>query len=259
MVANLAPSSWAIYAPWGDLAHHRRGTRWIDSRRTEDVTYASASRVNTGTACAYADAVHPFGHHGVAHKLITGVFTALPVGCEGCSSPWVRLTYLAGAARTSAMGVAGIGVHLWWRGSLCAIRYWSPFRVEAHKGCSGIAQLMRVGSACLAHHPTSGSYRLNKGLGAGLATIAAWLAFTLGLGRTEVGHAPLTPRSPRAPGGLVALVASIYLGVALACWSSLRLTWCSVACGGMSAPSGLGPNGLHLVVDWSWRSLRRWA
>ena len=30
----------------------------------------------------------------------------------------------------------------------------------------------RVGSACLAHHPTSGSYRLNKGLGAGLATIA---------------------------------------------------------------------------------------
>ena len=31
---------------------------------------------------------------------------------------------------------------------------------------------MRVGSACLAHHPTSGSYRLNKGLGAGLATIA---------------------------------------------------------------------------------------
>ena len=41
---------------------------------------------------------------------------------------------------------------------------------------------MRVGSACLAHHPTSGSYRLNKGLGAGLATIAAWLAFTLGLG-----------------------------------------------------------------------------
>ena len=29
-----------------------------------------------------------------------------------------------------------------------------------------------VGSACLAHHPTSGSYRLNKGLGAGLATIA---------------------------------------------------------------------------------------
>ena len=48
----------------------------------------------------------------------------------------------------------------------------TPFRVEAHKGCSGIAQLMRVGSACLAHHPTSGSYRLNKGLGAGLATIA---------------------------------------------------------------------------------------
>ena len=45
-------------------------------------------------------------------------------------------------------------------------------------------------------------------------------------GRTEVGHAPLTPRSPRAPGGLVALVASIYLGVALACWSSLRLAWC---------------------------------
>ena len=37
-----------------------------------------------------------------------------------------------------------------------------------------------------------------------------------GRGRTEVGHAPLTPRSPRAPGGLVALVASIYLGVALA-------------------------------------------
>ena len=41
--------------------------------------------------------------------------------------------------------------------------------------------------------------------------------------------------------------------------SVLCYTCLSLGSGGMSAPSGLGPNGLHLVVDWSWRSLRRWA
>ena len=56
------------------------------------------------------------------------------------------------------------------------------FGVCGVSAASSHLRLMRVGSACLAHHPTSGSYRLNKGLGAGLATIAAWLAFTLGLG-----------------------------------------------------------------------------
>ena len=50
-----------------------------------------------------------------------------------------------------------------------------------------------VGSACLAHHPTSGSYRLNKGLGAGLATIAlihvgCGAALWLGHQRAEDAH-----------------------------------------------------------------------
>ena len=46
------------------------------------------------------------------------------------------------------------------------------FGVCGVSAASSHLRLMRVGSACLAHHPTSGSYRLNKGLGAGLATIA---------------------------------------------------------------------------------------
>ena len=52
------------------------------------------------------------------------------------------LMHLAGAARTSAMGVAGIGVHLWWRspGWMCT----ADLGGCTHKGCSG----------CLhRHHP----------------------------------------------------------------------------------------------------------
>ena len=36
------------------------------------------------------------------------------------------LMHLAGAARTSAMGVAGIGVHLWWRLWLDVHWIWCP-------------------------------------------------------------------------------------------------------------------------------------
>ena len=66
------------------------------------------------------------------------------------------------------------------------------FGVCGVSAASSHLRLMRVGSACLAHHPTSGSYRLNKGLGAGLATIAAWLAFTLGLGAHARGVYPFS-------------------------------------------------------------------
>ena len=64
-----------------------------------------------------------------------------------------------------------------------------------------------------------------------------------------------------APGGLVALVAAPSTSgcpgmgpSSVCCW-----LWCVRMAVVLRAPSGLGPNGLHLVVDWfSWRSLRGW-
>ena len=83
------------------------------ARRTEDVTYASASRVNTGTACAYADAVHLLWILGADVGIL---------GWSGshCTPHAIRIGQLCGA--TSCLCLASMR---WWLDGLLIAFGWA--------------------------------------------------------------------------------------------------------------------------------------
>ena len=100
------PSLWTAVLLWGVASYG-----WPGALDSVDVTYASASRVNTGTACAYADAVH----------LLVDPCTSLAgLGRTPCTPHAIRIGQLCGA--TSCLCLASMR---WWLDGLLIAFGWA--------------------------------------------------------------------------------------------------------------------------------------